>query len=102
MAVLSVFAYYLIHSVGAVLIYAALFLYKDEERQIQDRINDWQIRVKRMQMGSLSHAATFMREVARLTIQGFNRLFGERLFSLRFVAVSVYLSLASFFLWILI
>ena len=39
-----------------------------------------------------------MQEVARLTGKGFDRLFGRPLFSPRVVPVSIYLSLASFFL----
>ena len=92
--------HYAIHSLGAALIYAALFLHENEERKIEDRVVQWWIRLDEKQIKSRSRAATFMREVARLTTRGFNRLLGERTVSLRFVLVSIYLSIASMFFFI--
>lgn len=83
---------------GVVLICAALFLYETEEGKFQNKVEEWWIKLSYKQQASRSKVAAFMQEVARLTGAGFDRLFGERLFSLRIVPVSIYLSFASFFL----
>lgn len=94
--------FFLLHFLGVVLICACLFLYEDEEGKIQNKIEEWWVRLSDIQKASRSKVASFMREVARLTGSGFDRLFGHRLFSLRVIPVSIYLSLASLFLLILL
>src|SRR5579872_995736 len=93
---------YLLRLLGAVLIYVSVFTYEDEDRRIQDRVERWWIRLSDKQRESRSRVAAFMQEVARLTGEGLDGLFGRRLLSVRFVVVSIYLSLASFFLLILV
>jgi hypothetical protein len=80
---------------GALLICAGLFLYEDEEGQFQNKVEQWWINLSDIQRASRSNVAAFMQEVARLTGKGFDQLFGQSLFSLRVVPVSIYLSLAS-------
>ena len=89
---------YFLHLLGVVLMCAS-FLYEDEEGKIQSRVQEWWIKLDDKQSASRSRVAAFMQEVARLTAQGFDSLFGKRLLSLRFIVVSVYLSIASFFLF---
>jgi len=84
---------------GWVFVYAALFLHKDEEGRIQNSVEEWWMGLRNKQNAARSWAPTFMREVARLTGQGFDLLFGRRLLSLRVVGVSFCLSIASFFLF---
>jgi hypothetical protein len=102
MELLSAVVVYLLRLIGVVLIYAALFTYEDEEDRFQDRIQTWWIRLHDKQKTARSRVAAFMQEVARLTGEGLDQLFGKRLLSLHFVIVSVYLSIASFFLLILV
>ncbi len=94
--------FFILNFLGVVLIYAGLFLYEDEEKQFQNKIEEWWIRVSDKHKASRSKVAAFMQEIARSTGTGFDRLFGQRLFSLRVIPVSIYLSLASAFLLILV
>jgi len=92
----------LLHLLGAVLVCACFFLYEDEEGKIQNKVEEWWVTLSDRQKQSRSKIAAFMREVARLTGSGFDRLFGSGLFSLRVIPVSIYLSFASLFLLILL
>ena len=92
--------FFAVRLVGVFLISAGLFLYEDEEGRFQNRVEEWWIRLSDIQTASRSKVAAFMQEVARLTGAGFDRLFGRRLFSIRIIPVSVYLSIASVFLLI--
>lgn len=87
-----------LHCLGWVLVCVGLFLSEDEENRFQNSIEQWWIRLDDAQIASRSRVASFMQGVASLTERGFNRLFGPRLFSLRVIPVSIYLSLASCFL----
>src|SRR5579862_1911043 len=93
---------YFLNFIGAVLMYAALFLYENEEDKFQNKIEEWWIRLSEKQIASRSKVAAFMQEVARLTGRGFDQLFGRRLFGIRVIPVSIYLSLASVFLVVLL
>lgn len=84
--------------VGLIFVYCALFLYEGREGQIQNKIEEWWVRVDDARIVAHSRATAFLRAVARLTVMGFNRVLGERLISLRFVGVSFCLSVASIFL----
>lgn len=91
----------LLHALGWILICGAIFLwllYEDEEGRIHSKFQDWWIRLDDRRKASRSHMLPFIQEVAGSTRRWSDRLFGRRLFSLRFVFVSIYLSIASFFL----
>lgn len=87
---------------GVVLICAGLFLYEDEEGKFQNKVEEWWISLSDKQKASRSRVAAFMQAVAQLTGKGFDRLFGRRLFSLRVIPISIYLSIASCFLLIVL
>lgn len=87
-----------LHALGVLCIAAVLFLYEDEEGRIQSKVEDWWIRLSDGRDASRPWATTFMRGVAGLTEQGFDRVFGRRLLSARAVGVSICLSLSSLFL----
>jgi hypothetical protein len=89
----------LIHALGVLFICAALFLYENEEGQIQNKLEEWWVRLSDREKQSRSRAVAFMQDVADSTGRGFDRLFGKRLLSLRFVFVSITFSLASIFLF---
>jgi hypothetical protein len=80
---------------GVCLIYIGLFLYENEEKQIQDKVAEWWVRIDDKQKSSRARVAAFMQTVAKLTEAGLDFLFGPRLFSFRIIPVSIYLSLAS-------
>jgi hypothetical protein len=94
--------FFFLHFFGGILICVGLFLHEDEEGKFQNKIEEWWIKLSDKQNASRSRVATFMREVAESTGRGFDRLFGSRLFSLRVIPVSIYLSFASFFLLVLL
>lgn len=67
------------------LIYMAFFLYEDEQQNMQDHLEALWIGVKR---GAGSTTAGLLREVARLANRGLERVFGPRILSIQFLAVS--------------
>jgi hypothetical protein len=87
--------------VGCLLIYIA-FLYEDEEGRVQGKLEELWVRLKDSQDASLSRTTSFLSIVATLTGKSFDRLFGRRLLSLRFLVISVYLSLASLLLFTIV
>jgi hypothetical protein len=93
------YAFRFLNVIGWVLLYAAFFLYEDQEARIHNRIEEWWIRINDTHHAARSRAAAFMQGVASLTERGFNRLFGKRLLSLRLIGISVCFSIASFFLF---
>jgi hypothetical protein len=93
---------YFLNFLGLLLICAGLFLYEDEEGKFQNKVDEWWIKLSDKQRLSRSRVAAFMQGIAQLTGRGFDRLLGRRLFSVRVVPVSIYLSFASFFLLVLI
>lgn len=87
--------------VGATAIYAALFLYEDEQGKIENRLEEWWIRLDDQRNAAVSRHTAFVREVARLAGQGFDRLFGQKLFSLRAFSVSSALTVSMLFAFVM-
>jgi hypothetical protein len=85
--------------VGCLLIYAAVFLRKDEEGQFQNLLETWVMRLAEKRTAALSTAARFTQAVAKLAARGFDRVFGTKLLSIRAIGVSISFSLTSFFLF---
>ncbi len=80
---------------GLLCIYAALFIYENEQGKIQSVLEELWLRIDDRRQTFLSRHTLFMREVARFTESRFDRLFGKKLFSLQSVAVSSCYSIAS-------
>lgn len=76
--------------------YAALFLYEPEQGKIENRLEEWWVRLDDQRDAAVSRHTAFMREVARLVGQGFDRLFGHQLFSVQAFGVSSALSMATY------
>src|SRR5688500_723937 len=91
-----------LHSValisGSVFLYAALFLYEDEQGKVQNKLEDLWIKIDVRHHVALSKHTVFMRVVADYTARTLSKLFGEKFFSLRFLGVSICFSLASYYL----
>jgi hypothetical protein len=93
----TVYLFRFLNALGVAFLYASLFLHEDDEERIQNRIEEWWVKLADKQDASRSWTATFMREVAVLTTRGFDRLFGKRLLSLRVAGISFCFSVASFY-----
>lgn len=85
---------------GLTLVYAATFLYEDEQGRLQNRLEQWWVEINDKQKTATSHYALFMREVAKVATGLFDRLFGPKLFSLHALRVSAAFSMGSYLLWI--
>ena len=83
---------------GVALLYIALFLTEPEEESIQNRLEDWWLRIKEHQQKSQSKLTVFMREIARLSSAGLDHVFGKKLISTQSIVVSASYSLASILL----
>jgi hypothetical protein len=81
----------------------AILVREDETRKVTDRLMEWWIRADDAQRESVSRTTAFLRTVSRLVTRLFDRIFGERIFSPRSVAVSlgtsVMFTCSSFFLF---
>ena len=93
-------AFALIRALGVLFVCAALFLHENEEGRIQNKLEEWWIKLSDREKESRSRAAAFMQDVAESTGRGFDRLLGKRLLSLRFIFVSISFSIASAFLFV--
>lgn len=80
---------------GFLLLYVAIFLYEDEEGRLQNRLEVWWIKVRYGRDRALSRAAEIFAFSTKAASQLFDKVFGPRLLSLRAVAVSLCLSMAS-------
>jgi hypothetical protein len=63
-------------------------LYEDEQGRIQNKLEEWWVKLRDQEDSAISRHAAFMRAVARLATHGFDRVFGERIFSFRALWVS--------------
>ncbi len=91
-------AFALIRALGVLFVCAALFLHENEEGRIQNKLEEWWIKLSDREKQSRSRAVAFMQDVAKSTGAGFDLLLGKRLRSLRVVFISISFSLASIFL----
>jgi hypothetical protein len=80
--------------------YAAAFLHEDEEGAIQNRLEEWWIRLAYGRDHALSRTATFMRGIARLSNRAFDAALGKQLWSFQAIGVSFWFSWASFFFFV--
>jgi len=82
-------------SLGSLAYYAAAFVREDEEGAVQNRLETWWIRLMYSRDAALSQATVFMSGIAQLADRAFEVFLGEQLWSLQAVGVSVWFSLAS-------
>jgi hypothetical protein len=81
---------------GLFFVYLSVFLYEDKEKRIQNALEALWVKVDDLQKHSLSRHTAFMNVVAGLMTKIFDRVFGEKLVSLRSVAVSFCYAVAAF------
>jgi len=87
---------------GGFLYAVAILLYENQERVVQNRLEELWIWAVDRKDTELSRAARFVQGVARLTNRAFDNVLGKRLWSLQAVGVSLWFSLASMFLTVLV
>jgi hypothetical protein len=80
-------------TVGALLIYIALFLTESEEKTIENRLVDWWILIQDRQKETKSRLVLFSEEVARITSAALDRLLGNTFFGTKIITVSLSISL---------
>jgi hypothetical protein len=76
--------------------YAAALIREDEEGRVQNRLEEWWIRLMYRRDAELSRAARFMQGVATLSSRAFDSVLGESLWSFQAVGASLWFSLAGF------
>lgn len=84
---------------GALLLYAAFFLYEDEEARLQNRLEQLWNRIDAFQNVAMSAEVAFLQGATRTTTTILDRLLGRRLISIQSVTVSMAFSQASAFVW---
>ena len=89
--ILQVFGWF----VGSLLLYAGLFLYEDEQKHLQNRLEELWIRIHDRSKGAASAFNGFTIETSRIAEQVFNRTFGPRILSWQVVAISSCFATAS-------
>jgi hypothetical protein len=81
---------------GLFFAYVAVLVYEDGEKRIQSVLETLWLKVYFLQEQALSAHTAFMRVVAGVLTKIFDRIFGDKLFSLRSVAVSLCYGVAAF------
>ncbi len=84
--------------VGLLLFYMGLFLTETEEGQLQNRLEELWVRVDDLQSRALTRQAAFLQQASSLVADGFVRVFGRKLVSVRSVASCLCFSMASMYL----
>jgi hypothetical protein len=86
----------------AFLFYVAALMKEEEEGRWENKLQEWLKRVYSRQDGSYAKITALAKAVANISEKFTERLFGKRLFSLRFLGVSTFYGLASANLTILL
>ena len=84
---------------GVLFIYAAIFLYEDEQGKLQNRLEQWWIEISDRELTVPSRYAAFMQEVAKVAAEIFDRLLGDKLFSWHAFKASSFFSIGSYLLF---
>jgi len=75
-----IYCHWLCGGLGLLLIGCALFLYEDDEKKLQNYMEEWWIRVDDLKAQAMSGQAAFGKTVAEATKSGFDGIFGKKLF----------------------
>src|SRR5260370_34459695 len=84
--------------VGLLRLYTGLFLAGTGGGQLQDRLEELWVRVDDLQSRALTRQAAFLQQASSLVADGFVRVFGRKLVSVRSVASCLCFSMASMYL----
>jgi hypothetical protein len=75
--------------VGLCLVYLGAFIYESEQKKLQNRLEDWWLRIDDLNTAGLKRRAAFMVVIAQITTSGFDAMFGPRLMSLSCLGTSM-------------
>jgi hypothetical protein len=75
--------------VGSFLLYLGAFIYETEQKGLQNRLEDWWIRIDDLNASGLRLHAAFTVVVAQVTTACFDAVFGSRLMSLACLGASM-------------
>jgi hypothetical protein len=92
--VLSIIGRVLAFAVGFVAFYLAFFLYEDEDGLWQNRLDDLWVRIHERARKTDSISTALVNKSCELLLRASDHVFGNALFSLQMVVVSLYLSLS--------
>lgn len=87
---------FLLISASVFCFYIAFFLYEDEEGKLQNKLEEWWVKISDAKSTSLSLQTRFMRHVSGLVCSWIDRIFGKQLFSFQSAGSSLWHSLAIF------
>lgn len=87
---------------GVTLVYLSALLREDEEGQIQNRAEDWWMRVVQSRASFQAKLSSFFQGVAGTTAKLLDRIFGSKLISFRVVGMSILLTPASALVFVVI
>jgi len=88
--------------VGILLIYSSIFLYRNEEGYLENVLQVWWQKVRRLHSTSISIEAAFLKVVATNISKLFDMNFGKKLFGIKAIAASICYSFASINLFALL
>ncbi len=75
-----------------VVAYAAAFLYEDEEKQVEDRLQAWWVRLSDLDGGLVEKAREVLRKSYEIADRVANRMLGDNIISWRAISTSVVVS----------
>ncbi|KAB2835781.1 MAG: hypothetical protein F9K48_03530 [Candidatus Brocadia sp.] len=93
---IPIFFRFLLITASVFCFYIAFLLYEDEEGKLQNKLEEWWIKINDAKSTSLSRQTRFMRHVSGLVCSWIDRIFGKQLFSLQSAGSSLWYSLATF------
>lgn len=76
-------------TIGAILIYVAFFLYEDEHGKLQNKLEEWWVRVSDLQTAAVSRVTALLQTMAAVATEVLDLLFGDNLISLRAFGASL-------------
>lgn len=82
--------------IGLLAYYTVFFMYEDEEGRWQNRIEKLWVAIDDKAKTTGSRTSALFNKVSIVVTQGFDKIFGPRLFSFRFVGISTSYSFAGF------
>jgi hypothetical protein len=83
---------------GVFMLYAGVFLYENTQKRLQNRLVELWIRIDDRRLLEEGVLRNLIVETSTIVDRVFNRVFGEKVISVKAVVTSTYLALASFFL----
>lgn len=88
--------------IGALFVYTAFFVYRDEKQRIMNKIEEWWKTIVSPNETLIQRQTAFLVAATKLAKDGLDSIMGERIISLRSITVSASLSMCSLALCVLV